>query len=238
MEQVPGVKKQKVTRRNLLKAGAAGVLGTAAATALTATPASADDGDPIILGRDNFAFSPTQIQLADTQERMEVFPTRGEEILYVETAYIGTGIRVFSHGTAMEGSASGHGVKGSGYHGDGVIGRSNEAVGVRGWSELGTGIKAEAKEIFSEGAIAFEAAGPVKFSTSGLAAVPSSTNRANVDPGVPITSQSKVLATLQGNSGNGSLVEHVEISATTHSFTIVLTKPPARTVQIAWFLIS
>jgi hypothetical protein len=53
---------EPVTRRNLLKKGAAGALGAAAATAITATPASAADGDPIILGQENFASSPTVIK--------------------------------------------------------------------------------------------------------------------------------------------------------------------------------
>jgi hypothetical protein len=52
---------EPVTRRDLLKKGAAGALGAAAATAITATPASAVDGDPVILGQDNVASSPTVI---------------------------------------------------------------------------------------------------------------------------------------------------------------------------------
>src|SRR4029453_16949914 len=43
------------TRRNLRKGGAGGVLGAAAASAIKAPPAWAADGDPIILGQENFA---------------------------------------------------------------------------------------------------------------------------------------------------------------------------------------
>jgi hypothetical protein len=85
---------------------------------------------------------------------------------------------------------------------------------------------------------AFEAVGRVKFSTSGLADVSASADRLTVDPGVPITAQSKVLAMLQGNSGNKAMVEHVELNSVAGTFQVVLTKASARPVQIAWFLIS
>jgi hypothetical protein len=124
----------------------------------------------------------------------------------------------------------------SGPRGFGVFGDSSDGSGVRGRSLIGTGVKAEAT-VLQEGT-AFEAVGPVKFSTSGLADVGASTDRVTVDPRVPITAQSKVLALLQGNSGNKAMVEHVELNPEADTFQVVLTRVPARQVQIAWFLIS
>jgi hypothetical protein len=63
MDTESRTKEPSVTRRTLLKKGAAGALGAAAATAITARPASAADGDPLILGQENFASSPTVREL-------------------------------------------------------------------------------------------------------------------------------------------------------------------------------
>lgn len=239
MDKEPRVKKPDVTRRNLLKAGAAGVLGTAAASAISVSPASADDGDPIILGQDNFASSPTGIHTQDFQRSLLIFPGSAGTILQAATADPGPVIFgwSFAGGPGVLGSSHEFGVIGQGDFA-GVMGHSTygNAIGVNGRTDVGTGVKAEVTEL-QEGT-ALEAVGPVKFSTSGLADVGASTDRATVDPGVPITSQSKVLATLQGNAGNKAMVEHVELDPAADTFAIVLTRPPMRAVQVAWFLIS
>jgi hypothetical protein len=229
--------KEPVTRRNLLKKGAAGVLGTAAATTIMATPASADDGDAVILGQDNVASSPTTIRDIDRETQLDILS--GGSVLRVGTAFCpGPAISAVAvSGAAIVGSGKTNGVIGqTGQIGAGVSGSSTQGIGVHGRTEVGTGIKAEAFH-FEEGT-AFEAVGPVKFLTSGLADVAASTDRVTVAPGVPVTSQSKVLAMLQGNSGNKAMVEHVELNAVASTFQVVLTKVPARPVQIAWFLIS
>jgi hypothetical protein len=121
----------------------------------------------------------------------------------------------------------------------GVLGESGQGIGVHGRSQVGTGIKAEGVHPEEGGfGTAFEAVGPVKFSTSGLADVAASTDRVTVNPGVPISPQSKVLAMLQGNSGNKATVEHIEVNPEANTFQVVLTRIPARPVQIAWFLMS
>jgi hypothetical protein len=236
MDTESRIKEPSVTRRNLLKKGAAGALGAAAATAITATPASAADGDPIILGQVNEAFSPTQITLFDVGDSLDIFG--GGSVLRAAMGFGGPVISASTTaGPAISASAEGAGVIGFGQIGPGVSGESGVGIGVRGRTEVGTGIKAEAAHFQSEGT-AFEAVGPVKFSTSGLADVAASIDRITVDPGVPITAQSKVLAMLQGNSGNKAMVEHVEANPASGTFLIVLTKPPTRSVQVAWFLIS
>ena len=236
MDTESRTKEPSVTRRNLLKTGAAGALGAAAATAITATPASAADGDPIILGQVNEAFSPTQITLFDVGDSLDIFG--GGSVL---RAAMGLGGPVISastlSGPAISASAEGAGIIGFGQIGPGVSGESGVGIGVRGRTEVGTGIKAEAAHFQSEGT-AFEAVGPVKFSTSGLADVAASADRVTVNPGVPISPQSKVLAMLQGNSGNKAMVEHVEVNPVAETFQVVLTKVAARSVQIAWFLMS
>jgi hypothetical protein len=244
---------EPVTRRNLLKKGAAGALGAAAATAITATPASAADGDPLILGQENFALSPTvikqqQSEMADSLAFgggfLSAVSPEGLGSLYLSGGSLsvfrtdGSCISATSElgGLAISGESQGAGVKGSGFHVFGVFGESADGAGVHGRSDHGRGVVAEVSR-FEDGA-AFEAVGPVKFSTSGLADVAASTDRVTVAPGVPVTSQSKVLAMLQGNSGNKAMVEHVELNAVASTFQVVLTKVPARPVQIAWFLIS
>jgi hypothetical protein len=259
MDTESRIKEPSVTRRNILRKGAAGALGAAAASAITATRASAADGDPIILGQENFASSPTvikQTQPGDTSslafgggflsavsaEGPVVFGTLdlGGGSLRVATDFISPAISASTplSGPAISADAQGTGIIASGIHGPGVIGESADAAGVHGRSDHGTGVVAEAGPHVQFEGTAFEAVGPVKFSTSGLADVAASTDRVIVDPGVPITAQSKVLAMLQGNSGNKSMVEHVEVNPAGGTFLIVLTKPPTRSVQVAWFLIS
>jgi hypothetical protein len=238
-------KEPSVTRRNLLKKGAAGALGAAAATAITATPASAADGDPIILGQENAASSPTRITLLDGGGHvLDIFPGGGGSPLgaRVLSAAAGFGsepaISAFANsGTAFRAIGKTEGVVGIGVLGAGVLGDNATGIGVQGRTQVGTGIKAEAAHFQSEGT-AFEAVGPVKFSTSGLADVAASTDRVTVNPGVPISAQSKILATLQGNSGNKAMVEHVEVNPTDGTFQIVLTRSSLRPVEVAWFLIS
>jgi hypothetical protein len=232
---------EPVTRRNLLKNGAAGALGAAAATAITATPASAADGDPIILGQVNEASSPTRVTLFDNPaDTLDIFG--GGSVLLVGTGF-GPGPSISAiavSGTAISGTGKTNGVIGStGRIGVGVTGSSGEGIGVLGHTEVGTGIKAEAAHPEEGGfGTAFEAVGPVKFSTSGLADVAASTDRVTVNPEVPISPQSKVLAMLQGDSGNKAMVEHVEVNPVADTFQVVLNRIPARPVQIAWFLMS
>jgi hypothetical protein len=237
---------EPVSRRNLLKKGAAGALGAAAATAITATPASAADGDPIILGQENAAFSPTRITLLDGGGHvLDIFPGGGGPPLgaRVLSAAAGDGsepaISAFavSGGPGIRAIGKTEGVVGIGVLGAGVLGDNTTGIGVQGRTQVGTAIKAEAAHIEPQ-TLAFEAVGPVKFSTSGLADVAASTDRVTVNPGVPITAQSKVLAMLQGNSGNKATVEHVELNPEAATFQVVLSKVPARPVQVAWFLMS
>jgi hypothetical protein len=229
---------EPVTRRNLLRKGAAGALGAAAATAITATPASAADGDPVILGQDNVASSPTQIRDIDNAAQLVILPGSGRALVGY-SFFIGPVISGYGGGTGVYGESHGFGIHGWGDRA-GVYGYSTGntgGIGVHGFTPAGTAVKAEVERSEIEGT-AFEAVGPVKFSTSGLADVSASTDRVTVNPGVPMTSQSKVLAMLQGNSGNKSMVEHVELNPVARTFQVVLTKASARPVQIAWFLIS
>jgi hypothetical protein len=247
MDTESRTREPSVTRRNLLKTGAAGALGAAAATAITATPASAADGDPLILGQENVASSPTQSRLFDNvEDSLDIFPAPlplfpGRVLRVVGGLGAGSAFSAFAQsGTAIFAIGQTNGVIGqTGRFGVGVTGSSGEGIGVHGRSEVGTGIKAEGVHPEEGGfGTAFEAVGPVKFSTSGLADVAASTDRVTVNPGVPISPQSKVLAMLQGNSGNKAMVERVEVNPAAETFQVVLTKIPARPVQIAWFLMS
>jgi hypothetical protein len=196
-------------------------------TCLCGHGALANDGDPLILGQENVASSTTTVSVRDEPDLVQIFSPSG--ILNVSTGFGAYGISVTAlSGTAISAGGEQIGVIGEGYNQKGVWGTSSLGIGVHGFSEVGTGIKAEATEV-NEGT-AFEPVGPVKFSTSGLAAIAVSADRATVDPGVPITTQSKVLATLQGKAGNKSMVEHVELNPAAGTFQIILTKPAMRAV--------
>lgn len=121
-------------------------------------------------------------------------------------------------------SGAGRGVHGSATSGKGVVGRS----------ETGTG------GYFSAGAggTAFQAVGPAKFSSAGLKTIPSGSASATVDPGVPITTSSKVLCTLQTSAGGSTTVKRVQRDPVAGKFTIYLTAPAASDCVVAWFVIA
>jgi hypothetical protein len=237
MGRKPRTTEPIVSRRNLLKTGTAGVLGVAAAGALRPTQASADDGDPIILGEENFTFSETKIQKVDA-ESLSIFPAITAGRVLSADGFFGPGPAISANladGTAISGGGGQIGVSGGGDN-QGVWGISPLGAGVQGTTDVGTAVKAQALQL-NEGT-ALEAIGPVKFSTSGLATIAAGTERVTVNPGVPLSSDSKVLAMLQEDTGNRSTVERVGRDPSSDTFQIVLTRPSKRAVQVGWFLIS
>ena len=130
----------------------------------------------------------------------------------------------------------------------GLLGRSTAPIGygVFGTSDTGTGVQAITKNgsalaaTVSTGGTgrALNVAGRVKFSTSGLATVASGSNQKIVNPGIPLSGTSKVLATLMGNAGGSVTVKRVAVDAAADTFTIFLTGASANDVSVAWFVLE
>jgi hypothetical protein len=144
------------------------------------------------------------------------------------TGYSGTGIGVFAAGDggsnpAILAEAGSHTAVAAFYGSRGVTTGAAK-----------TAIYAQA----ATGGTALRAQGPVRFSTSGLATIPSGSRSVIVTPGVDITASSKVLATLQTSPGGTTAIQRVTRNATANNFTVWLTANATANTIVAWFVIS
>ena len=164
-----------------------------------------------------------------------------------------TAVRAAADGPEVWGtSRSGHGagVRGNGRLG--VIGEGTHTgvtgggfVGVRGKAsivqgdERGVGVWAEAD---TPGSTALRADGPsefngvTKFARSGVVSIPRGSASVTV-PGVSLTAETAILATLQDRVA-GLYLHAVETDAAQGSFTVFLSKAPGREVRIGWFALG
>lgn len=147
-------------------------------------------------------------------------------------------------------SGRGTGVRGNGHFG--VIGEGTHTgvsgagfIGVRGATsivhgdEAGVGIWAQAA---IPGSTALRADGPSEFngvttfSRSGVVTVRRGSKNVTV-PGVPLTADTAILATLQ-NRVTGLFLHAVETDTAKGSFTIFLSTAPDRDIRIGWFALG
>jgi len=160
----------------------------------------------------------------------------------------GIGVRAIGANTGVIGAVTGTGIpalSGIGVFGTGplgVMGSSANGTGVRGRGARGVhgltsnkvddvGVLAEVEEAGT----AFEAKGPVKFSSAGLAIIAAGASTVTVPaPGAAITPNTKILCTLQ--SPGGVLLNVIRNANNT--FTINLTANATAPVTVAWFVIS
>ncbi len=146
------------------------------------------------------------------------------------------------------GSTTNHGIIGSTLSGleegkgkAGVIGYVRNAgfpttpdgTGVHG-AGPGVGVLATGRQ----GGTALEADGPVRFSTAGLDTIAKNAASVLVTPGVDITENSKVLATLQSDPGGSTLIQRVDRDPGAGTFTVHLSTPAPKACEVAWFVIS
>jgi hypothetical protein len=125
------------------------------------------------------------------------------------------------------------GVAGSSPNGTGVRGIGGRGVHGMTKTVAGVGVLAEVEEAGT----AFEAKGPVKFSSAGLATIAAGTNSVTVSPGqyLTIDANSKILATLQ--SPGGALLNVIR-NVVNNTFAINLTGNATADVIVAWFLMK
>jgi hypothetical protein len=98
-------------RRLMLQAGAAAVGGAVAAVVSSAAPASAADGDPLVLGTDNSSTSFTELQYnSSTGNALTVLATTSDQMIYAQNSGTG-GAAIFrsAGGAAVRASAEGSG---------------------------------------------------------------------------------------------------------------------------------
>ena len=221
----------KQSRRGLL-AGAAGALGVLAAeSVVTAQPAAATQGNPVVLGQDN----------TGATARTEVATTTGESAILADP----------SNGNGVTGTATGNGVgvfaTGGAGNGPGLWGSGNgSGAGVRGFggSGGGHGVEGQAGSAAAAGVLAFngfggtalQVNGIAAFRRSGLLTIPAGASSGTVF-GVPQSSASLILATLQQDRA-GVWVRSAVPNIAGQNFTVHLSKAVTASITVAWFVVN
>jgi hypothetical protein len=120
--------------------------------------------------------------------------------------------------------------------GYGVFGTSDGGTGVQGFTKNGNAVAATVASGGNGRALAVS--GRVQFSSSGIATISGGNSQKVVDPGIALTSQSKVLATVMGNPGGSVALKRVAVDSAGDTFTIVLTGAAANDTAVAWFVLD
>jgi hypothetical protein len=113
----------------------------------------------------------------------------------------------------------------------GVATQDSASRGVCGRSTAGVGVYAEAT-----GGLALRTVGRTRLGTSGVATIPTASDRVTVDPGVNVVSGSFVLLTPKANIGSRALWFSTNTNANT--FTIRMSSARSSSTPVAWLLLG
>jgi hypothetical protein len=211
------------SRRQLmgLSAGAATVLGL---EVLRPAPASAADGDPVLLARTNQASNTTLIEMVDSGEPGLRVVSRADDgsVVGENTAADGYGMRATGAYIGLD--AVGGEI--------GVYTVSDEGVGLRALTYDGVAVEASTAV---DAGHALRVDGAVHFSRSGRVTVPPGRRWVTVPAAVRPTSSA--LATLQTRQA-GVHVEAAVPDHTNRTLKIWLNRSVTSRVEVAWLLID
>lgn len=242
------------SRRALLM-GALGGIGAAVSGAVArVSPARAADGDPVIIGALNSSAGDTRIHTTSSDGAglsatctgddgaglvgRADHPTGSTRGVQGE-AWAPAGVGVYGSSWSATGSATGVAGRTSSTGGTGVRGVAvhyqGTNYGVYGESLSRSGIGVYGKATKTTG-VALQAAGRVKFSTSGVASIPAGATRVTVTPGVAITPTAFVLLTPKVNLGGRDL--WFTTNVTTDKLTIRISSARSTSTPIAWMLVG
>jgi hypothetical protein len=85
---------------------------------------------------------------------------------------------------------------------------------------------------------ALYAGGRVQFKTSGVGTISAGSDNEIVDPGVPISTTTRVLVTLHGDPGGSTVLKRVARDADADTFKVVLTGQAVNACPFSWFVIG
>lgn len=177
---------------------------------------------------------------AGTAVQGDARATSGLNYGVVGSAQSPDGVAVEGRARALTGEAVGvHGfsqsVDGVGVQGVAQAGNGWGVFGVGGPTGVGGYFRAAEGQ---PGAVGLAVHGRAEFSTCGVATIANGANQVVVTPGVEITSNTKVLATLQSDSASGAVVSSAAPNVGANTITIRLNGPSASTCTVAWFVIG
>lgn len=129
--------------------------------------------------------------------------------------------------------SSARGVHGQSTSGRGVYGQATNGRGLYGYATSGSAIYGTATT-----GLALQTSGRIRFEKSaGVATIGAGKSTLTIKPGIPLTTSSAIVATLNGNAGTAS-VRRVSVDITADTFTVVLTASATSAARIAWFIVS
>jgi len=236
------------SRRAILAASLGGGLAAVASALSRPLPASAADGEAVLVGGEYIADSVTKIRKPAQEVGLDSATIWGDSEF--DTGVYGTSNRAYGVvgevGPAFADPTHGAGVRGIGHAGTGVKGEASGgntgigvhglggAIGVRGSSIYGTGVWAEALPGY-----ALRTVGRVRLDKSaGVATIASGTQSVLVTPGIDLDGTSTVHATLQGSAGGTTTVFRVTVYTSTNAFRIYLTAKATQSVKVAWLVLG
>jgi hypothetical protein len=227
---------QPVSRRGMLKkaggALAAGVAGAGVVGALAASPAAADNGQPVILGSSsNTSADPTSFLNGQTTVFLSSKGAGGYGTLIRNYDFYGAGVVAYVYGEqgrALEGTTSGRADQTA------VLADTRNGNGkgsaLRALTKGGTAVRAEATT-----GLALDVKGTTKFSLSGLAVISQGQQTKVVN--ASIREVSLVLATAQGEVA-GTWVQSVARQVNNGRFIIHLNKPAPAEIKVGWLVVN
>lgn len=250
----------KVSRRSLIALAGGAVGGVLVGGLGKPEAARAGDGDALLLGRNNSASTETLV-LSSGGSALRGESTNDVALMGVSTRKAGVrGVSEGADGVVGVGSGKGKsGVRGQNPTGRGVLGKSADGTGAAGVSTNGVGLAGTSRRgrgvvARSSQGVALDVEGAVQFKTSGLAVVPEGQLRVRVKAGVPVTTATKVLATVNGPEPARTVsradrrpavhleqpifIWFVDVDTPGNTFDIVLTDRVEHDVNVAWFVIS
>jgi hypothetical protein len=212
------------------------VVGLAAAETMAwAAPAQASNGNPVLLGTLNTAAAATEVDAATAA---------GNAVARLADPHSGIGVFGTGSSVGMQGVA-GSATNSDGVHGiadgsgTGVVGIGGGPAitlgnGVRGVTSGTTGAGVIAEHI--NGGAGLRVLGAAEFSRSGTLTIKAGAATATMT-GVPLTSASLILATLQ-QKVPGVYVQSAVPDVSKSSFTIHLSKATPAVTTVAWFIVN
>jgi hypothetical protein len=242
----------KSPSRRALLAGALGGIGALAATAIgRVNQVRAADGDPVLVGASHTGDGSTIISTTGDAAFVGItseddgtgvagwatHPTGSTTGVNGESESPG-GFGVTGHARAPTGKATGVWGSTSSTSGRGVVGTASHNRGTT-YGVYGQSLSRAGVGVFGQGTptgLALQAAGRVKFSTSGVATIAAGNTRITVTPGVDVTSRSFVLLTPRVNLGGRDL--WFSTNATYNKFSIRMSSKRSSGTKVAWLLLG
>jgi hypothetical protein len=243
-----------VSRRALLGAAGGIVVG---AVLTRPAPARAADGDPLILGIENFGSGDvTSLKTDgpalsivgngddntlrvrnDQEDGSAISAEGGYTTLQVRDGKVGidasgevTGVSGYGQVTGVSGYGLTTGLRGFSPHRVGVRGEGG-AVGLAGISAAGIGVKAQS----GKAGVALNVRGRSQFSTAGSTTIAQGELSVTMTSPVPLSETSLILATPQSAGG---VIGSASKNIAGGTFTLALVEPATRDVEVAWFVIG